>query len=143
LRGLQSGAIPPRPQNHAHASVAPLLKKEDGRIDWRLPAQQIFNRIRGFAPWPGASSTFRGQTCQIWGEPVELETSGAVPRPTPGAILAASDIAGAAIRHGDWMVACGHATLLRLTAVKVEGRKQISASEFANGARLTSGDLFV
>lgn len=139
LRGLQSGAITPRPQNHAQASVAPILKKEDGRIDWRRPAKEIFNRMRGFAPWPGATTTFRGQGCQLWGE----------------AIAAKEIVAGVAAGHPgtirrefwkgepSWMVICGDATLLRLTAVKVEGRKQISASEFANGARLTSGDHFV
>jgi methionyl-tRNA formyltransferase len=73
LRGLASGTIPPRPQNHELASNAPLLKKEDGRIDWQQSAQQIFNRLRGFTPWPGALTTFRGQTCQIWGEPVSAE----------------------------------------------------------------------
>ena len=70
LLGLQSAAITPRPQNHAQATTAPLLKKEDARIDWQLPAQQIYNRIRGFAPWPGAFTTFRaGQSIHLWGEP--------------------------------------------------------------------------
>ncbi len=54
LRGLAAGTIVPRPQAHEQASCAPMLKKEDGRVDWSRPAQEIFNRIRGFAPWPGA-----------------------------------------------------------------------------------------
>ena len=54
LRGLAAGTIAPKPQNHAEASYAPLLKKEDGRIDWKRPAIEIYNRMRGFAPWPGA-----------------------------------------------------------------------------------------
>src|SRR5258707_7905686 len=70
LRGLAAGAIVPRPQNHAEATLAPILKKEDGRIDWNRPAREIYNRIRGFAPWPGAYTTFRGQTCHLWAEPV-------------------------------------------------------------------------
>src|SRR5580698_4866773 len=69
LRGLAAGTIVPQPQAHEHASSAPMLKKEDGHIDWSRPAQEIFNRIRGFAPWPGAYTSFRGQTCHIWGEP--------------------------------------------------------------------------
>jgi methionyl-tRNA formyltransferase len=118
------------------------LKKEDARIDWQLPAQQIFNRIRGFAPWPGASTTFRGQTCQIWGEPLDAETTSDIHQRNPGALLHAATLPGAPAEAANWLVLCGHTTLLRLTAVKLEGRKQISASEFANGARLASGDHF-
>lgn len=144
LRGLASGTIPPRPQNHDLASNAPLLKKEDGRIDWRQSAQQIFNRLRGFTPWPGALTTFRGQTCQIWGEPVTAEPdlagnmdTNAAPQ-VPGALLL--DVTGGS---PNWLVLCGHTTVLRLTAVKLEGRRQVSALEFANGAHLTSGDRFL
>src|SRR5580765_4679520 len=67
LRGLASASIVPRAQAHEHASNAPMLKKEDGRINWSRTAQEIFNRIRGFAPWPGAHTSFRGQSCHIWG----------------------------------------------------------------------------
>jgi methionyl-tRNA formyltransferase len=139
LRGLQSGEITPQPQDHGQASLAPILKKEDGRIDWRRPAREIFNRMRGFAPWPGATTTFRGQSCQLWGTAFASEEIVAgVAAGHPGTIQRA-------FWKGEpaWMVICGDATLLRLSAVKVEGRKQISASEFANGARLTSGDYFV
>ena len=139
LRGLAAGTIAPQPQNHQQASIAPLLKKDDARIDWELPAQQIFNRMRGFAPWPGTTSTFRLQTCQLWGEP---HNAGDAARSTrgekPGAILVDSTTTPATL-----LIVCGHTTLLRLHAVKLEGRKQISASEFANGARLASGDHFV
>jgi methionyl-tRNA formyltransferase len=144
LRGLASGTIPPRPQNHELASNAPLLKKEDGRIDWQQSAQQIFNRLRGFTPWPGALTTFRGQTCQIWGEPVSAEPklasnmdTNAAPQ-VPGTLLL--DVTGGS---PNWLVVSGHTTVLRLAAVKLEGRRQVSALEFANGAHLTSGDRFV
>jgi methionyl-tRNA formyltransferase len=129
-----------------------LLKKENGRIDWQRPAKEIFNRIRGFAPWPGASTTFRGQACQIWGEPLDADKSPQFsPEQTPqqpqgqkvGEILRAANTAGAVEVPPNWLVICGHTTLLRLTAVKLEGRKQISSAEFAHGARLTSGDHFV
>src|SRR6266513_4447709 len=73
LRGLAAGTIAPKAQNHEEASYAPMLKKEDGRIDWRRPAMETYNRMRGFAPWPGAYTTFRGQTCHVWGEPVSKE----------------------------------------------------------------------
>ena len=130
LRGLAAGTIVRKPQNHAQASYAPMLKKEDGRIDWKRPAREIYNRMRGFAPWPGAYTSFRGQTCQIWAEPFSLNTlTGSAP--------------GTIIREDTQIfIACGHATLLRLLSVKVEGRKQISSVEFANGARLTERERF-
>jgi methionyl-tRNA formyltransferase len=130
LRGLAQGKLAARPQNNDEASYAPLLKKEDGQIDWNRPAQEIYNRMRGFAPWPGAYTSFRGQTCQIWAEPFSLRT---LTGGAPGTIFReATQI----------LIACGHATLLRLISVKVEGRKQISAVEFANGARLTERERF-
>lgn len=143
LQGLAAGSIAPRPQNHAEATLAPMLRKEDGRIDWNRLAHEIYNRMRGFTPWPGAYSTFRGQTCQLWGEPAtepaslpagELSNAAlATARSAPGTLLGAKN---------DWFVSCGSATLLRLEAVKLEGRKQVSASEFANGARLKQGERF-
>jgi methionyl-tRNA formyltransferase len=136
LRGLSAGTIVPRRQDHAQATLAPMLKKEDGRIDWNRPAQEIYNRMRGFAPWPGAYTIFREQTCHLWGEPVskELWKGRAIGEEgVPGTILGAKS---------DWFVSCGHTTLLRLVSVKLEGRKQSSASEFANGARLKPGERF-
>jgi methionyl-tRNA formyltransferase len=136
LRGLSAGTIVPRRQDHAQATLAPMLKKEDGRIDWNRPAQEIYNRMRGFAPWPGAYTIFREQTCHLWGEPVskELWKGRAIGEEgVPGTILGAKS---------DWFVSCGHTTLLRLVSVKLEGRKQGSASEFANGARLKPGERF-
>jgi methionyl-tRNA formyltransferase len=130
LRGLAAGKLTARPQNNDEATYASLLKKEDGHIDWNRPAQEIYNRMRGFAPWPGAYTSFRGQTCQLWAEPFALSTlTGSAP--------------GTISREGTQiLIACGHATLLRLLSVKVEGRKQISAVEFANGARLTERERF-
>ena len=130
LRGLAEGKLMPRPQNNEEASYAPLLKKEDGRIDWKRPAQEIYNRMRGFTPWPGAYTTFRGQTCHLWAEPFSLRT---LTGSAPGTIFR---------EDTQVLIACGHATLLRLLSVKVQGRKQVSAVEFANGARLTEGERF-
>jgi methionyl-tRNA formyltransferase len=139
LRGLGSGAITPRPQDHQQATTAPLLRKEDARIDWQQPAQTIFNRMRGFAPWPGATTTFRDQNCQLWGQALAAqEVVAGVAAGRPGTIVRVSWEGQPA-----WLVICGDATLLHLRTVQLEGRKQISASEFANGARLVSGDHFV
>jgi methionyl-tRNA formyltransferase len=129
LRGLAKGSLQPHPQNHAEATVAPILKREDGQIDWSRPAQQIFNRMRAFTPWPGAYTHFRGQLCHLTGRPVANESTDAA----PGTILEST---------GTWRVACGQATQLELASVKQEGRKQLPASEFARGARLESGERF-
>ena len=135
LRGLAGGSITPRAQNHAEATAAPMLKKEFGRIDWTLQAGEIFNRIRGLAPWPGTFTTFRGQSCHIWGEPASNDAEHSEPpsdAPT-----------GTLFAHGDDLrVVCGGATRLRLTAVKIEGRKQVTAAEFLRGARLQPGERF-
>jgi methionyl-tRNA formyltransferase len=137
LRGLVSGKIISRPQNRADATLAPILKKEDGRIDWQRPAQEIYNRMRGFAPWPGAYTTFRGQICQLLAEPVSNQVfatqfSGKA-SVVPGILFAEKNAL---------FVFCGGATVLRIQSVKLEGRKQVSASEFAMGARLKSGERF-
>jgi methionyl-tRNA formyltransferase len=134
LRGLAAGTIAPKPQEHAEASYAPMLKKEDGRIDWKRPAVEIYNRMRGFAPWPGAYTTFRGQGCHVWGEPVSKEGDSGLPGGgAPGTLLGAKN---------ELFVWCGDATVLCLRLVKVEGRKPVKASDFANGARLKSSERF-
>src|SRR5271169_1047249 len=65
LRGLKNGSVRPTPQDHAQATLAPILKKEDGRMDFARGAEELFNRLRGFQPWPGAFTTFKGKTLQV------------------------------------------------------------------------------
>jgi len=137
LRGVVAGTIAPKAQNHAEASYAPMLKKEDGRIDWRRPAVEIYNRMRGLAPWPGAHTRFRRQSCQVWGEPVSKEGSAGLASGAGGA--APGSLFG---EKEELLVACGDATVLRVHAVQVEGRKAVKAVDFANGARLKGGERF-
>ena len=112
----------------------PILKKEDGRIDWNRPAIETYNRMRGFAPWPGAYTTFRGQSCHVWGEPVSKEGStGLASGAAPGTLFGEKE---------ELLVWCGDATVLRVATVQVEGRKAVKAADFANGARLKSGERF-
>ena len=132
LLRLDRGEISPQPQDNGKASYAPILKKEDGRIDWTRTAPQIYNRMRGFAPWPGAYTTFRGQTCHVWGRP---ESSAAAEgHVAPGEIVSSMK---------DVYVACGEKTCLALESVQLEGRKRISVREFANGARFAPAERFV
>jgi methionyl-tRNA formyltransferase len=143
LRRLQSGNICPVPQNHADATFARPLKKQDGEISWDLSAGQIYNRIRGLQPWPGAYSHFRGRTCHIWGRPattIPSADAGFVPlRFSPNDVAAPGSI----VQGGsDYFVACGEKTRLCLEYLQMEGRKRLSASDFANGARYKPGEHF-
>ncbi|HEV2196428.1 MAG TPA: methionyl-tRNA formyltransferase [Candidatus Acidoferrum sp.] len=143
LRGLAAGIIVPRQQNHAEATVAPILKREDGRIDWNRPAQDIYNRMRGFTPWPGAYTTFRGQSCHLWGEPIVDPNSLPAELLDGPAYAAARSAPGTLVgTKNDWLVSCGNATFLRLQSVKLESRNQISTAEFANGAHIRPGERF-
>ncbi len=117
LRGLESGAIVPEPQDHAEATLAPILKKEDGLIDWTLPARDILNRTRGFTPWPGAYTFFRGQRFHIW---KARETTAQEP--------------GVLVVDGRRAIAgCGGGTGIELLEVQLEGRKRMAAQAFLNG----------
>jgi methionyl-tRNA formyltransferase len=133
LRKLERGEIAPHPQDASQATLARPLKKEDGRIDWSQRATEIYNRIRGLEPWPGAFSTFRGQTAQIWGRPAERDADVAASAIAPGSIE---------LRGAELFTACGEHTSLRIERVRLEGRKAVSARDFANGARLTPGEEF-
>jgi methionyl-tRNA formyltransferase len=117
-------SIVPQKQDAAQATYAPLLKKDDGVIDWRQPAQTIHNRVRGFQPWPGAYTRFRNQQLHIWKSRVAAGSE----EGDPGRIL---------LRP--LRVACG-AGVLEPIEVQLEGRKRISAEAFANGQHTTSDD---
>jgi methionyl-tRNA formyltransferase len=127
LSGIENGTIVPTPQNDAEATLAPILVKEDGRIDWNWPASKIDCRIRGFQPWPGAFTAFRGQLLHIWKARPLAADSG-----PPGRLLTRGKLV---------VVACGEGTSLELEEVQLEGRKRVPAQAFANGYRLTESEV--
>ena len=129
LARIADGALAGEPQDPAQASYAPILKKEDGRIDWTLPAQAIFNRARGFLPWPGAFSTFRGQMFHLW----RVRPAAAAGGFAPGRLFA---------EHKRLFVACGGGSVLELLEVQIEGRKRMSAEAFLAGHRLSENETF-
>lgn len=129
LRGLADGTLNPHAQNPNGATKAPILKKEDGLVRWTMGAAEIFNRQRGFTPWPGIHTTFRKQSCQLNGAPIEERR----PDLQPGELL---------WDKKNLRVACGGGSLFRLEYVKVEGRKELTAQEFVNGARIAPGERF-
>jgi methionyl-tRNA formyltransferase len=135
LLQFDRGEIAPSPQDENGVSYAPILKKEGGRINWQQPAQQIYNRMRGFTRWPGSYSTFRGQTCHLWGRPEKISaTEPTDAQKEPGEIIAAAK---------EIYVACAGSTFLRLESVQIEGRKKVTAREFTIGARIKPDDQFV
>jgi methionyl-tRNA formyltransferase len=120
LRGFQAGTIHPRMQDHAHATLAPILKKEDGLVDFSRSAIEILNRMRGFQPWPGAYSKFRGKSLQIW-------KAAALNRILPSSEMKA---------EGERLFAgCGHGTALEILELQVEGKKRTTAADFIRGYR--------
>jgi methionyl-tRNA formyltransferase len=135
LARLKAGTITPLKQDDAQATLAPILKKEDGLMDFRRSAQQICNRLRGFQPWPGAYTTFRGKNLHVWAAQL-VEDSGvggqesAVP---PGGMIVESD---------RLLVRCGERTVLELLVVQPEGKKRMAARDFIHGYHPKSGEPF-
>ena len=128
LRGLEAGSITPRPQDHSRATLAPLLKKEDGRIDFARTATEIANRLRGFQPWPGAFTTFRGK---------QLSVTAATPAASGASALAPGTLA---VEGERLLAGCGGATALELLELQPEGRKRMPARDFLHGYHPRSGE---
>jgi methionyl-tRNA formyltransferase len=125
LRGLQTEKIQPRPQDNSRTSLAPILKKEDGRIDFHRTAEETCNRLRGFQPWPGAFTTFRRKILQVW-------VARPVPRPVAPAELA--------IQADRLFVGTGGNTALELLEVQPEGKKRMPVPDFVHGYHPKSGE---
>ncbi len=132
VAGLEQGRLSPRPQDPAGVTFAPMLKKEDGLIDWTRPAREIERRVRAFTPWPSAFTHWQGKLVKLHG--ARLEDGGpAGESGEPGTVLRA-DAAGL------W-VATGAGALL-LTELQMEGRKRMPAAAFLRGAGLRAGMRF-
>jgi methionyl-tRNA formyltransferase len=128
LRDLDT--IEAKPQNSLEATFAPILKREDGLIDWSLDAHAIERHVRGLQPWPNAFTHFRSQRLIVWAAAPEwIEQL----RFTPGHIIDAA--------RDRLLVACGDGTALRLNEVQLENSRRMSARDFANGFHLKVGDV--
>jgi methionyl-tRNA formyltransferase len=126
LPTLKEGRIQPQKQDDAHASLAPILKKEDGLIDFQRTATEIWNRLRGFQPWPGAYTSFRGKNLAVVNA-----------RPAASQIPAMGEVR---VEGGQLLVGCGHDTALELLELQPEGKKKMSVRDFVNGYRPQSGE---
>lgn len=126
LAGLEAGTIAAQPQDESEVTFAPLMKREDGEIDWTLSARDVVNRARGFDPWPGAYTTYRGKRLHIRkaraiqesGEPGLLRTDG-----------------------GRLLVGCGEGSIETLI-VQPEGKPRMPAADFVRGRRPAPGERF-
>ena len=127
LAALEQGTLAAEKQDETEATYAPILKRQDGWIDWNLTAGEIFNRIRGFAPWPGSYTSFRGKRLHVRKAHQERGASA-----EPGAISMA---------EGSLEVGCGAGTALVLEELQLEGKKQMPAAEFARGYRISPNEV--
>jgi methionyl-tRNA formyltransferase len=129
LRQLERAAIQPRPQDHQAATLAPMLKKEDGQIHWSWTAEEISRRVRGLRPWPMAYTRFRGQTLRLW---MARPAHASSPRPLhPGELH---------FEAGRLLAGCGVNTALEVMEIQLEGRKRLAARDFMNGIHLAPGE---
>ena len=125
---LRAGSIQPEKQSEAEATLAPILKKEDGLISFERSATEIWNRLRGFQPWPGAFTSFRGKN---------LNVTAAKPLPSGTAVI---DPGTLRIDRGQLLVGCGQLSTLELLEVQPEGKKRMAAKDFINGYRPQDGE---
>jgi methionyl-tRNA formyltransferase len=128
LRGLQAGILKPKPQEHSQATLAPILQKEDGRIDFTRSAPETYNRLRGFQPWPGAFTSFRGKGLQVRAA-VPVENRNLLP-------------ATVSVDSGSLFVGCSQGTVLELLEVQPAGKKTMPATDFVHGYRPQTGETF-
>jgi methionyl-tRNA formyltransferase len=127
LECIEAATIRPQAQDSSQATLAPILKKEDGRIDWNWPAEKILNRMRGFLPWPGAYTFFRDQGFHLWKGRVAQERGSGHPgrlRPLNKRLF----------------IDCGEQTALEAIEVQIEGRKRMPVEAFLNGHHLDENE---
>lgn len=124
LDALKAGRLSPTPQDAAHATLAPLLKKDDGRIDWRQPAAAIEALVRGLDPWPGAWADYEGEPWRIWKARVQPDAG------EPGVVLRADPLG----------VLVGAATgSVLITELQAPGKRRLTAREYLAGHAVTPG----
>lgn len=129
LAGLSDGSIRPKPQNHARATLAPLLDREDGRMEFGArTAAELKNRWRGFQPWPGAFTTLDGKKLIV--HRMEAAEAAGGPVAEPGTMRA--------VGHR-LLVACAQNTWLELLEIQLEGKKRLGAAEFLRGLQPAAG----
>lgn len=133
LAGLAGGTIQPRPQDHTLATLAPLLDREDGRMEFASrTAAELYNRWRGFQPWPGAFTILSGKKLIVHRLAVaDSPDSAALDQVSPGHIV---------VQDHRLLVACAQRSWIELIELQLEGKKRMSAADFLRGTQLCLGD---
>lgn len=132
LDELEEGGLKQRKQREESASYSPQISKQDGRCNWALTAEEIYNRLRAYTPWPGMKTNFRGEDIGlIWGVPMDWEQA---PIGVTGTFLG--------MRQGRMAVLCGDGTILGVEELQRPGKKPVRASDFVNGERCRVGERF-
>jgi len=127
LCGLADKSLFCQPQDHSLSTLAPILKREDGLIDCMRTAQSIYDRWRGFQPWPGAHTTLRGKKLIVHKMHVVTHPAGG----DPGTVI---------VQDNRLLIACTDGTAVCLDEVQTEGKRRMSAAEFLNGYQIKSGE---
>jgi len=131
LAGLAAGTIHPQTQNHEGATFAPLLDREDGRMDFAArTAHELYNRWRGFQPWPGAFTTLEGKKLIVHRMTIGLLNSDGSGHAEPGQIRT---------EDHRLFVACAGETWLEFLELQLEGKKRLAAAEFLRGNQIHAG----
>jgi methionyl-tRNA formyltransferase len=130
--------IEPRAQNGREATLAPILRREDGLVDWALDASRIVLRVRGFQPWPNAHTTHNGRRLILWRAEADARVAGSEDSEPGGEAEAAGTLVVA--RGDELVVACGGGTRLRVFELQPEGKQRMSARDFINGSRAQAGE---
>ncbi len=126
LRELEAGRLRPTPQDESRASLAPILTKEDGRIDFQRPAHEICNRMRGFQPWPGAYTRFRGKNLSLHRA-----------QPVDGKTIPAGELR---VEQARLFAGCGEGSALEILELQPEGKKRMAVADFVHGYRVGAGE---
>jgi methionyl-tRNA formyltransferase len=130
LDELENGSLSAHPQPSDGTNVTPMLRRNFAKVDWSMPARQLINRLRGFTPWPGLYTKFRGGRMKIFGlEEVRPSPKG---DEDPGTVLSVDD--------GGIVVRCGKRTAAMITEVQREGRRRMPVDAFLIGERVTRGE---
>lgn len=133
LTKLERGELTPIPQNDAEASLAPILKREDGQVDWAMAAVEICNRQRGFTPFPGCYTFLDEQRLELVRIAAEPANAGSE-QLAPGTVCE--------VAKDYFIVACGEGTRLKITELQPAGKRGMPARDFLNGAKLSLGTAF-
>jgi len=134
LPGIERGTVTAEAQDNDAATYAPMLKREDGLLNWGWTAAEISNRVRAFQPWPGVYTTLGGARLHLWrAHPEDVVITSEPQAASPPGTILRIDRAGLLIR-------CAAGSALLIQECQLEGKRRVAAREFANGMRLKAGD---